>query len=724
MLLLLALTFTVLLGILFYSTWSEYRDNLERSVADMEGSVERIAREQDGVIQYGRQLVTILTQTHDLPIFAKTPRCEQFLSQVLNQDPRLVNITISTVDGNVVCNAVHGTPRFNLADRPHFQQALQSRQLVIGQAVTSRSTGKWSLPFAMAIRDHAGTPQGVLVVLVNLAWINQELAKTNYPKGAVIGLVDQGGTILTRHPDPEKLVGTNIAQAQIFHTLLAQGGIGSTEGKGVDGISRLYAFAHFAETASGPIYLWIGLPTDQLQRGVERKFAWTLGAAIILLLLAFAVVWFEGERLLLRPISAIVHAARRLGRGEHNVSTGLPHNDDELGQLARTFDEMAVALLSKNEILRLNRALRLLTNCNKTLIHASSEAQLLQDVCRLIVEEGNYRMAWVGFAEQDKDKSVRPVAQHGYDDGYLETVRISWADTERGRGPTGTAIRTGEAQINQDFEHTPLLAPWRADALKRGYQSSMALPLKIPSGILGALTIYGTEREAPSTQEMQLLQELADDLAFGVATLRARMAHDVSAEQLQRSMESTIQAFATALEMRDPYTAGHQRHVAALAMAIARELGLTEDEAHGIRLAATVHDIGKIKVPAEVLVKPGRLTDLEYRLIQTHVEAGHEILKGIDFPWPIADIVLQHHERLDGSGYPAGLKGDEIMLAAKIMAVADTVEAMAAHRPYRPSLGTDTALEELRRNQGKLYEPAVVDACERLLREGRFQFPT
>ena len=176
---------------------------------------------------------------------------------------------------------------------------------------------------------------------------------------------------------------------------------------------------------------------------VEHKFALTLAVVIVLIALTFAAVWMESERLLLWPISAMANAARRLARGEHNVSTGLRHTQDELGQLARTFDEMAVALISKNEILRLNRALRLLSNCNKALIHASTEAQLLQDVCRLIVEVGNYRMAWVGFAEQDEARSVRPVAQYGYDDGYLDTVRITWADVERGRGPTGTAMRTG-----------------------------------------------------------------------------------------------------------------------------------------------------------------------------------------------------------------------------------------------------------------------------------------
>ncbi|MDE2585406.1 MAG: GAF domain-containing protein, partial [Betaproteobacteria bacterium] len=678
-LLLLGLAFAVMLGILVYFALSERQDDEEEAIANVQATAERIAREQDRVVDYARQLVTVLTQAQDPRDFA-TPRCQKFLAQVLGQEPRLANIIIAAPNGDVVCNGTLGARPSNISDRSHFQKALASHDLVIEKAIIGRSSGKWSLPFAMAIRDDAGRALGVLAVLVDLTWVERELGKGNYPPGARLGLIDARGTVLARHPDPEGWVGKDASRTTFFGTLIAHGGTGSGEAVGFDGVQRIYGFAHFAETSNGPIYLWVGMAKDTIMAKVEHKFAWTLAVAIALIALTFTAVWMESERLLLRPISAMANAARQLARGEHKVSTGLGHSRDELGQLARTFDEMAAALLSKNEILRLNRALRLLSNCNKTLIHASSEAQLLQDVCRLIVEVGNYRMAWVGFAEQDKDKSVRPVAQYGYENGYLDTVRITWADVERGRGPTGTAIRTGEPQVNQDFEHNPLLVPWRADALKRGYQSSTALPLKTPSGILGALTIYGTERESLSEQEMLLLQELADDLAFGIVTLRARTAHDLRAEQLQHSMESTIQAFATALEMRDPYTAGHQRHVAALAMAIARELELTEEEIHGIRLAALVHDIGKIKVPAEVLAKPGHLSDLEYRLIQTHVEAGHEILKGIDFPWPIANIVLQHHERLDGSGYPGGLKGDEILLAAKIMAVADTVEAMASHR--------------------------------------------
>jgi putative nucleotidyltransferase with HDIG domain len=173
----------------------------------------------------------------------------------------------------------------------------------------------------------------------------------------------------------------------------------------------------------------------------------------------------------------------------------------------------------------------------------------------------------------------------------------------------------------------------------------------------------------------------------------------------------------SAVEMRDPYTAGHQLRVANLACAIATEMGLPQDKIDGIRMAGSIHDIGKLSIPAEILSKPTKLTNIEYSLIKEHPLSGYEMLKDVESPWPLAQVVYQHHERMDGSGYPRNLKGDEIIMEARIMAVADVVEAMASHRPYRAGLGIDTALAEIEKNTGTYYDNTVVDACLRLFRE-------
>ena len=193
-------------------------------------------------------------------------------------------------------------------------------------------------------------------------------------------------------------------------------------------------------------------------------------------------------------------------------------------------------------------------------------------------------------------------------------------------------------------------------------------------------------------------------------------------DKLRSAMGGVVQAMALTVERRDPYTAGHQRRVADLARGVAAEMALSTHQIDGIRMAGLIHDLGKICVPAEILSKPGQLTELEHTLIQDHPQVGYEILKEIEFPWPVAQIVLQHHERIDGSGYPAGLSGDDIIIEAKTLAVADVVEAMASHRPYRPTLGRDMAIEEISQNRGVLYDADVVDACLKLLQEKDFQF--
>jgi putative two-component system response regulator len=192
---------------------------------------------------------------------------------------------------------------------------------------------------------------------------------------------------------------------------------------------------------------------------------------------------------------------------------------------------------------------------------------------------------------------------------------------------------------------------------------------------------------------------------------------------LKENLLDFVTVIAATIEVRDPYTAGHQRRVSNLATAIAREMQLPDDLIEGLRLASVVHDTGKIQIPAEILSKPGRLSELEFRLIQEHPGTGYEILKSIKFPWPIAQTVLQHHERLDGTGYPHGLKEMDILLEAKILAVADVVEAIASHRPYRMSLGIDAALEEISYHRGVLYDPVVVDACLKLFRELGYKLP-
>lgn len=213
-------------------------------------------------------------------------------------------------------------------------------------------------------------------------------------------------------------------------------------------------------------------------------------------------------------------------------------------------------------------------------------------------------------------------------------------------------------------------------------------------------------------------------LAFTDVTARKMAEEELkrSLEQQKIAREGTVRAIAYTIETRDPYTAGHQRRVTKLACTIGEEMGLSKDQIEGLRMSGELHDIGKIHVPAEILSKPGQISEAEYTIIKTHPQVGYDILKTIEFPWPVARIVLQHHERIDGSGYPSGLKDKNILLEAKILTVADVIEAMATHRPYRPALSIEESLREISKNRGTLYDSKVVDICLRVFKEKKFKF--
>ena len=377
-------------------------------------------------------------------------------------------------------------------------------------------------------------------------------------------------------------------------------------------------------------------------------------------------------------------------------------------------ERTAELLLEKQNLVRVNRTLRTLSVCNVALVHAKTEEELFQNICRNIVETGEHLFAGVFFSGEAPESLLHPVSSFG-----------------------GDAIRQRLAELQNDPEyarHYITLAAWQARQTRvyngghdgaeyslgklagLGVGSGLALPLMNNDHVYGVLTVFSASADAFDAAELKLMEELAGDIAYGIVTLRTRAEHDRSAAELRRVLEQTITAIALTLEKRDAYSAGHQQRTAKLAAAIATEMGCTQQQVEGVHFGALLHNVGTVGVPAEIINRPDKLSELQFALVKQHTQTGFEIVKDIPFPWPVAQMVLQHHERLDGSGYPQGLKDGQIILEARILAVADVLEAMTAYRPYRPAMGKDVALDALAKARGIQFDSDVVDACLRVMK--------
>jgi PAS domain S-box-containing protein/putative nucleotidyltransferase with HDIG domain len=506
-------------------------------------------------------------------------------------------------------------------------------------------------------------------------------------------------------------------------------------------------------------------------------------------------------------------------------------------------------------LLRQKDLYAVLSQTNKAIIHLVGRDELFAAVCRIAVERGRFRFAWIGLIDENEPR-LKPVARYGEDAGYIDQLDVSGngASASR-RGLTGRTLLSGTYVISNDFLNDRAMAPWHKAARRAGVRASAKFPIRQGGVVIGAISLYAGEPGFFSEDLVSTLDEIANDVSFGLdnyvretarrraeealrtaedqfrslveqsiagidiiqdgafayvnprfaeilgygspaeligrdplsivaeadrsvvaenirrrvegevpslaynftaqrkdgalidvgahgarASYRGRPAiiglmQDISEKkraeeliqsyivQLENTFMRTVELATTLSEIRDPYTAGHERRVGAIAAAIGAELGFDAHRVDGLRVTGYLHDIGKISIPTEILSKPGKLSAAELMLIKGHAQASYDILKKVEFPWPVADVALQHHERMDGGGYPQGLKGETILLEARIMAAADVIEAMSSHRPYRPGLGIDKALAEIERGRGIAYDTNVVDACLRVFREKHYQLP-
>lgn len=371
-------------------------------------------------------------------------------------------------------------------------------------------------------------------------------------------------------------------------------------------------------------------------------------------------------------------------------------------------------------------AFKIIGECVLEMAQAENKPEMIRAICRTLVEKAGYRLAWVCDRGQD-GKCMTPAIFSGHRSEHLETYDAGLGMEENKHNPAGMIIQAGTPFIAQNILNDPHFAFWRKDAVRNGYASILGLPLRDKDKLFGALCVYSVEPFGFEEGELRLLTALAADLAFGVTSFRIRAEGGAAAQQrelylshMRDSLVDTIECITEVIKTHGSHHPGNEAWIAELARSIAKEMGLSDEQVKGIRLIGLMHDIGEFSVSPEILNKPGKLTAEETSLMRTHCQLGYDMLKKIDFPWPVAEAVLQHHERLDGSGYPRGLKGDQILLEAGIIGVTDAIVAVAYEQHHQPDLGIAAALAEVEKYRGKLYDPAVVDAALRLFREKGF----
>ncbi|MEW5420426.1 HD domain-containing phosphohydrolase [Amorphus sp. 3PC139-8] len=421
---------------------------------------------------------------------------------------------------------------------------------------------------------------------------------------------------------------------------------------------------------------------------------------------------------------------RRDGRTDWVLARGRAMFDESgrLHTLVGVFVDTATREALRARLQHANRGLRAFLHANRAIVSARDPQSMFEAVCRSLADVGGFALVWAGLISDDASQTVRLVASAGQWTNASETSPAGWHETTTtDPGPIGRAIRTGEVQFAYDLRTEPAHASWRSEADSHGLRSAITIPIQeaATGRARGALAVFGADAGAFEENDRAILQNIGQDIGHALVALESEDRYQVAESARLRALErerhlltTAIEALARTIEKRDPHTAGHQSRVATLVTLIAKRLGLPQERVDTLRLGALIHDIGKIGVPVEILTKPGRLSEEEFALVKTHTQVGYEIVRDAGLPEDIGFAVLQHHERLDGSGYPQGLSGDAISLAGRIVAVADVVDAITDHRPYRPSLGLEAAIAEIKEGRGSRYDASIVDACLAALDDG------
>lgn len=602
-------------------------------------------------------------------------RCQFILGQMAAKLEAYGSITVAAPDGSVICGSAPALEGTSVARETWFDRATHHDGPIIGDMTRDRVGGERVIHVAEAMRSRFDNVLRLVAISVRVSILERFARGVRLPAGGEVIFIDSAGAIMARAA-PGLQTG---APDPVLLARLREDALSAFQGPAIvpaeeSGQRRFYTTQSITSLFGGPI-LAIGLPASS---GAERELLQALLQGVILIAsatLAAATAVKIGQHLIRGPIRKLEQAAKRVGTGDFEVRLGPPYSEGELGALTQHFDAMVSSLSNfRGEVQSVNQRLE----------------QLMK---RLPV--GVFRYRWAPEFGVELVNDAMP-ALLGTAQERLLQLREHWALSGSGR-----------------VEHAELRAEVDT-AIAEGRDYELRYQMVTPDGRLRWFLEKGGLRYQNGATHVEGL--LADITG-------AKREEESLRDEYERLVERSGQAIAsiaTIIETRDPYTAGHSRRVTNIAVRIAEEMGLGRERIDGLRLAGLVHDIGKISVPIEFLTRPVKLSQAELSVIQQHAASGYEILKGMDWPWPVAQIVRQHHERLDGKGYPDGLVGDQILLEAQILAVADTAEAMTWDRPYRKALPISELERVLLGGGTAVYNREAAQICLRLLHNEDF----
>lgn len=531
---LLALVFIAALpglGLLIYTGGKLRQSTVANAQATALRLAETASLSHNLLIDDARNLLPALAQVPEV-LNGDPVACSQRFSHLLIEYPAFANFGAIAPDGQLFCSALPFTPPVYAGDRVYFQGALATRSFAVGDYQIGRVTGKASLNFGFPAMDASGEVRAIVFAALDLEWIKALAGELELPRGTSVTVFDGKGTILASSPDPGPWVGESAPDVAVIKAALETRQKGVLEAPGIDGVPRLFGYTplEISPTAEG-VYISVGIPVDVALAEVRQVQVVNFSTLALALVATLAAAWVGGEVVLLRGVRRLRQASRLFAAGDLTARSGLQNDSSEIGDLGRSFDVMAETIglreaeirEAADELRRLNRSLSILSMSNKAIVRAKDEEELVAKVCQVVVHVGMYRMAWVGYAAEDEARSVRPMAKAGLEDGYLDAVRISWGEDDEPAEPSGKAIRTGVRQIARGLEADRMRSPWVDEALVRGFAACLALPLLVEGRAMGNLSIFSDDPGGFDVGETQLLEELADDLSFGISHLRSEM---------------------------------------------------------------------------------------------------------------------------------------------------------------------------------------------------------